>query len=177
MAAIPARSVLELGVWETASQIQPVKTGVPWAQAISWMAIGVGSARSKNQTRAAEAERMLASLREQAAKLNNSYWADQIEVQRQEVAAWIAQSGGKQDDALKMMRSAVELEESMDKHAVTPGAVIPAREMLAQMLVLNRSTQGSFCGVSERVEARSESIQRTVRRCRVGRSRRADARS
>ena len=87
---------------------------------------------------------MLASLREQAAKLNNSYWADQIEVQRQEVAAWIAQSGGKQDDALKMMRSAVELEESMDKHAVTPGAVIPAREMLAQMLILNRQPKAAF---------------------------------
>ena len=53
----------------------------------------MGGARSKNQARAAEAEQMLASLREQAAKLN-TYWADQIEVQRQEVAAWIAQSGG-----------------------------------------------------------------------------------
>lgn len=144
LAAIPARSVLELGAWDAASRIEPLKTGVPWAQAISWTAIGVGSARSKNPSRAAEAERMLASLHEQAAKLNNSYWADQIEVQRREVAAWIARSSGKQDDALTMMRSAVELEESMDKHAVTPGAVIPAREMLAQMLTLNDQPKAAF---------------------------------
>jgi len=144
LAAIPARSVLELGAWDAASRIEPLKTGVPWAQAISWTAIGVGSARSKNPSRAAEAERMLASLHEQAAKLNNSYWADQIEVQRREVAAWIARSSGKQDDGLTMMRSAVELEESMDKHAVTPGAVIPAREMLAQMLTLNDQPKAAF---------------------------------
>jgi tetratricopeptide (TPR) repeat protein len=101
------------------------------------MAIGVGSARTKADARATEALNTLATLHEQASKMNNTYWSNQIEVQRQEVAAWIAQSSGKNEEALKQIRSAVELEESMDKHAVTPGAVIPAREMLAQMLVLN----------------------------------------
>src|SRR5690242_18080910 len=136
-AAIPARYAMELGNWKSASELQPLKTGVPWAQAISWMAIGVGSARTKADARATEALNSLASLREQATKMNNTYWSNQIEVQRQEVAAWIAQSAGKNEEALKQIRSAVELEESMDKHAVTPGAVIPAREMLAQMLSLN----------------------------------------
>ena len=50
-----------------------------------------------------------------------------------------------------MMRSAVELEESMDKHAVTPGAVIPAREMLAQMLVLNRQPKANFLAEYQKV--------------------------
>jgi cytochrome c-type biogenesis protein CcmH/NrfG len=58
-----------------------------------------------------------------------------VEVQRREVAAWIAEQGGKHEDGLTMMRSAAELEESMDKDAVTPGAVIPAREMLAELLL------------------------------------------
>jgi tetratricopeptide (TPR) repeat protein len=135
--AIPARYAMELGNWKAASELTPLKTGVPWAQAISWMAIGVGSARTKADARATEALNTLATLHEQASKMKNTYWSNQIEVQRQEVAAWIAQSAGKNDEALKQMRSAVELEERMDKHAVTPGAVIPAREMLAQMLVLN----------------------------------------
>jgi len=36
------------------------------------------------------------------------------------------------------MRAAAELEESMDKDAVTPGAVTPAREMLAHMLAVQQ---------------------------------------
>jgi tetratricopeptide (TPR) repeat protein len=138
LGAIPSRLPLELGNWEQAAQIDPLKDGVPWAKALSWMAIGVGNARANNQARAAEAERMLASLRDQATKMNNTYWANQIDVQRQEVAAWIAHAAGKKDDALKMIRSAAELEESMDKHAVTPGPLLPAREMLAQMLAVNQ---------------------------------------
>jgi tetratricopeptide (TPR) repeat protein len=39
------------------------------------------------------------------------------------------------------MRSAAELEESMDKDAVTPGAVLPGREMLAELLVLANRPQ------------------------------------
>ena len=140
-AAIPARFALELGNWKAASELQPLKEGVPWAQAISWMAIGVGSARTNADSRAAAAMNTLASLRDQASKMNNTYWANQIEVQRQEVAAWIAQSAGRSEEAVKQVRAAVELEESMDKHAVTPGAVIPAREMLAQMLALQKKPQ------------------------------------
>jgi len=134
-AAIPARYSMELGQWHAASDLQPRQDAVPWAQAITWMAIGVGSVRSGNVERASVAERMLASLRDATAKQNNTYWANQVEVQRREVSAWIAENGSK-EDAVATMRSAAELEESMDKAAVTPGAVIPAREMLAELLAL-----------------------------------------
>lgn len=136
-AAIPARYVIELGDWKRASTLPPLESGVPWAQAISWAAIGVGSARSKNLERAHQAEQKLAELHEAAGK-QNTYWANQIEVERREVAAWIAESSGRPEDALGQARSAAELEESMDKHAVTPGAVTPAREMLAELLSLER---------------------------------------
>jgi len=66
----------------------------------------------------------------------NTYWSNQIEVQRREVSAWRAEQSGHHDDALQTMRSAVDLEDSMDKNAVTPGAITPARELLAQLLVL-----------------------------------------
>jgi tetratricopeptide (TPR) repeat protein len=109
--------------------------GVPWAQAITWTAIGIGSARTKNLDRASQAEQRLATLRDAIAKQNNSYWSDQVEVQRREVAAWIAEQNGKSADALQLARSAADLEESMDKAAVTPGAITPAREMLAELLL------------------------------------------
>ena len=134
LAAIPARYVTELGNWQQASQLRPREGSVPWAEAITWTAIGIGNARSKNRERAAQAEAKLTALRD-AAKQNNPYWSDQIEVQRREVAAWVAEQSGKSADALQLARSAAELEESMDKSAVTPGPVTPAREMLAELLL------------------------------------------
>jgi tetratricopeptide (TPR) repeat protein len=140
-AAIPARYAVELGHWNEASRLPEPSGGLPWAQAITWAAIGVGSARTGSIPRAAEAEEKLAGLRDATAKQNNRYWADQIEVQRREVAAWIAEKNGKSTDAIATMRSAAELEESMDKHAVTPGAVTPGREMLAQLLLIEKHPQ------------------------------------
>ena len=58
--------------------------------------------------------------------------------------AWIAQASGKPEEAIAGMRSAAELEESMDKDAVTPGAVVPAREQLAQMLQSQNRPQDSL---------------------------------
>jgi hypothetical protein len=109
--------------------------------AIAWAAIGIGSARTKNLDRARQAEQKLATLRDAITKQNNSYWSDQVEVQRREVAAWIAEGNGKSADALQLARSAAKLEESMDKAAVTPGAITPAREMLAELLLLEHRPQ------------------------------------
>jgi tetratricopeptide (TPR) repeat protein len=144
LAAIPARAAVELGNWEEASALKVREGAVPWAEAITWAAIGEGGARSGNVDRAAAAEQRLATLRDMASKQNNVYWLNQIEVQRREVAGWIAEKSGNRNDAISKMRSAVELEESMDKHAVTPGAVTPAREMLAELLLLENHAQESL---------------------------------
>ena len=70
--------------------------------------------------------------------------SNQIEVQRREVAAWITQASAMPEEAIAGMRSATELKESMDKDAVTPGAVVPARELLGQMLQLQNRPQDSL---------------------------------
>jgi tetratricopeptide (TPR) repeat protein len=144
LAAIPARYATELGDWEQASHLRVPPDGVQWAQAITWAAIGIGSARTRNRDRAGQAEQKLAALRDAISKQNNSYWSDQVEVQRREVAAWIAEGNGKSADALELARSAAKLEESMDKAAVTPGAITPAREMLAELLLLEHHPQESL---------------------------------
>jgi tetratricopeptide (TPR) repeat protein len=144
LAAVPARAAIELGNWEQASALKVREGAVPWAEAITWAAIGEGSARSGNLNRAVTAEQKLAALRDVASKQNNVYWSNQIEVQRREVAAWIAGQTGKKSEAIAQMRSAAELEEGMDKNAVTPGAVTPAREMLAELLLLEKKPQESL---------------------------------
>jgi tetratricopeptide (TPR) repeat protein len=141
LAAIPARCAIELGNWKQASELQVRNESVPWAQAITWTSIGEGSARNGDLDRAVQAEQMLATVVDAIAKKNNAYWSNQVEVQRREVAAWIAEKSGKSSDAIAMLKSAAELEESMDKDAVTPGPVTPARELLAELLLLEKRPQ------------------------------------
>jgi tetratricopeptide (TPR) repeat protein len=127
LAAIPARYTIELGKWDKASTLTARKDAVPWAQAVTWTA--------------SEARQTLEVLRDEAAKRDNNYWFKQIEVQVQEVEGWIAQQSGDEKKALTQMTGAAQLEESMDKHAVTPGAIVPAREMLGQLLLEQKQPQ------------------------------------
>src|SRR6266852_81932 len=138
IAVVPARCAIELGNWKQAGELRVRNDGVPWAQAITWAAVGIGSARAGDLGRATQAEKTLASLVDTIAKMKNAYWSSQVEVQQREVAAWIAEKSGTGANAIARMRSAAELEESMDKDAVTPGAITPAREMLAELLLLEK---------------------------------------
>jgi tetratricopeptide (TPR) repeat protein len=68
-------------------------------------------------------------------EMKEMYWAAQVGIQRQEVAAWLAYSEGKSEEALAGMRAAVVLEDKTEKNAVTPGPLVPARELLAELLL------------------------------------------
>ena len=71
-----------------------------------------------------------------------TYWAGQVQVQQQAAAAWLARAEGKNDEAVKLMSEAAALEDSTEKHPVTPAPVIPARELLGELLLdLNRPAQ------------------------------------
>src|SRR5882762_2136657 len=74
--AIPARYAIEMGTWKDASELKPMTDGVPWARALVWEAIGQGSALAGNLERAAEAQKKLAELREEAPR-KSAYWSKQ----------------------------------------------------------------------------------------------------
>ena len=63
------------------------------------------------------------------------YWANQVEIQREEAGAWLAFAEGHPEDALAGMRSAAALEDKTEKSAVTPGPLAPAREQLGELLL------------------------------------------
>jgi tetratricopeptide (TPR) repeat protein len=73
------------------------------------------------------------------ATVNNgqSYWAIIVDAQRQTLDAWITYESGDTENGLQMMQAAADLEDSVDKHPVTPGSVIPARDMLGDMLLMS----------------------------------------
>ncbi|HUP61000.1 MAG TPA: hypothetical protein VNA69_11330 [Thermoanaerobaculia bacterium] len=137
--AVPARFALERREWKEAAALTVPTvidwSKVPYAEANIHFARGIGGARSGNLDVAREAAARLAAIRQTLIDQKNAYWADQVEIQRLGVAAWIAHAEKNDDDAQKHMRAAADLEASMDKHPVTPGAIIPARELLAELLL------------------------------------------
>jgi len=74
-------------------------------------------------------------LRDRARAAKDNYWATEVEVNRLGAAAWTALAQGHDDEALKLMRAAADTEDKNEKHIVTPGRIVPARELLGEMLL------------------------------------------
>lgn len=137
--AVPGRFTLEQNNWKDASILTP-PSAIPWekfpyAEANIHFARGIGAARSEQLQVAQEAAAKLATIRKALLDAKDAYWADQVEIQRLSVEAWLRHAKGEKEEALKLMRSAADLESSTEKHPVTPGAILPARELLAEMLL------------------------------------------
>ena len=135
LAAMPARYVVERHAWAEAIVLQPRSTKFLFPDAITYFARGLGYARTGNVASAKNEESSLVQLRDDLAAQKNTYWSNQVEVQRLAVNGWIALAQGAQVDALLSMRTAADLEDSMEKHIVTPSPVVPARELLGEMLL------------------------------------------
>ena len=68
-------------------------------------------------------------------RAKNGYWATEVEVSGLIAVAWTRLAQGKADEAEERMRQAADLEGKNDKHIVTPGRILPARELLGDMLL------------------------------------------
>ena len=140
VAAIPARYTLERRDWPAATSLSPPAIGFPlerfpWAEAMITYARALGDARTGNIAGAEAEIANLQSLKEKLVAANNSYWANQVEVQRLAAAGILAHVQGDNTKAVELVRAAADLEATMDKHPVTPSAVLPARELLADLLL------------------------------------------
>jgi len=133
--AMPARYVLERRAWSEAASLQPSPSRFPFTEAITHFARGLGFARVGEPAAAENEASRLAILRKALTDQNNTYWSNQVEVQALAVTGWIALARGNRDEALKFMRGAADLADSMEKHIVTPSPVVPARELLGEMLL------------------------------------------
>lgn len=140
LAAIPARYTLERKAWPEAARLQVRPTVFPWykfgwCEAIVHFARGLGAARSGDTKSARDSLKRLEALRDAERAAGNEYATDQIEIQRLAVAAWIAHVEKHGKKAEKLMRTSADLEDSTEKDNVTPGAIIPARELLGELLM------------------------------------------
>src|SRR6266446_3368900 len=139
-AAIPARYALERRAWTEAVDLPLHPQSLSWskfpqAESINAFARGLGAARSGNVAAAKKEATRLESLAYALTAAKNAYWAEQAEIQKLAVNAWIARAEGRNDEALALIRQAADREDATEKHPVTPGAIQPAREMLAELLL------------------------------------------
>jgi hypothetical protein len=142
--AIPARFALERRQWDEAAKLT-VRPGdlktfpwqrFPWAEAHTRFARAIGSARTGNVNLAREEVEKLAAIQKALVEVKGDYdWASQVEIERQVAAAWVAYAEGKQEESVQLMRAAAQLDDATEKHPVTPGAILPAREQLGELLL------------------------------------------
>ena len=135
LAAIPARYAIERGDWRQAAKVQPIPSKYPFADALTYFARALGAARSGDPAAADKDVQELTRLRDALKTAKNEYWATEVEVSRLAAAAWTALAQGKRDEALSHMRTAADIEDRNEKHIVTPGRIVPARELLGEMLL------------------------------------------
>ena len=139
VAAIPVRYALERRDWPAAAALSEPAIGFPlerfpWAEAMIAYARALGDARTGNIA-GAEAEIGRLQLLEDKLKGDNTYWANQVEVQRLAAAGILAHVRGDDKKAVALVRAAADLDATMDKHPATPSSVLPARELLADLLL------------------------------------------
>jgi len=134
-AAIPARYAIERGDWKQAVTLEPRTSKFPYTAALTHFARALGAARSGDAVAAEKDVQELARIRDTLKAAKNEYWATEVEVSRLGAAAWTALALGKREEALGLMRSAADIEDKNEKHIVTPARIVPARELLGEMLL------------------------------------------
>jgi tetratricopeptide (TPR) repeat protein len=162
LAAIPARYALERGQWREAKSLA-LRPAPSWraAEAITHFARAIGAARSGDSAAARAEIDSLGIIGSALAKAGGPqvYWSKQVEIQRLAASAWLARAAGDIAEALRLAKSAADLEDITAKHPVTPGSVLPARELYGDLLLETGRS-------SEAVGAYQASLALQPNRCR-----------
>jgi hypothetical protein len=135
LAASPARYAMERGDWNAAAGLQVRPSKFLHVMAITHFARAVGAARSGKPDAATADIAKLAELRDKLREARDAYWAEQVDIQWQTANAWLLYAQGKYDQALAAMAAAAAAEDKTEKSPVTPGPIVPARELYGAMLL------------------------------------------
>lgn len=139
-AAIPARFVLENKMWKEAAALPLHPTDFPWEKflwqkAINSFAHVMGAVHDGDMDAARLAYAELHKIHDTLTAQKDGYKANQVQIQIETARAWMAYKEGSKTEALAAMNLAADLEDATPKHPVTPGEILPARELLGDMLL------------------------------------------
>jgi hypothetical protein len=140
LAAIPTRYALERGRWAELTALALAPADFPWArfpqaEAILQFGRAIGGARGGDLSTARQSVARLQALREGLLAAKSAYWAEQVDIQHRAASGLLAHAEGRNAEAVDLLRAAAELEARTEKHPVTPGPIVPARELLAELLL------------------------------------------
>lgn len=150
LAAIPARLALENKDWERATnlELQDIELNwekFPWQEAIHHFAVAMGAANTNDFNTVKEKIEILKNLHQNLIAQNDKTKAIPIklvEIQIKTAQAWLNFRQNDIKNGLAIMEEAVEIERKTSKHPVTPGDVLPAIELLGDMLLeLNKPVE------------------------------------
>lgn len=140
-AASPSRYFLEKRMWKEAADMEVYPPGFPW-QKFPWQKAIIhftkllGAVHVGKMDQAKKELENLKSLYVVLSKEKNmSRESAQVQVQIHTGEAWIQYKEGNKEAAIKLMTIAADMEDGTEKHPVTPGEIIPARELLGDMLL------------------------------------------
>ena len=143
VAAMPARIAVEQRDWARAAEL-PVREPdyLPWdepmglwAESLTWLARGLGAVHTGDSDGAEKARSRIAELRQTALERGERRFADYIHIEELILAGWIAKAEGEAEKAVALVREAAEVEARVEKHPITPGALLPPNEALGDLLV------------------------------------------
>src|SRR5436853_470663 len=139
LAAIPSRYALERNAWSDAAALRvpelPHWSSFPFMEALIEYAHALGRAHSGDLEGARKAMDRMRQLRDATSDPTFDYFKRQLDQQMQAASAWVAYGENKKDEAVTLLRRAADGEDILGKHPVSPGALVPAREQLGDLLL------------------------------------------
>ena len=143
LAAIPSRYALERNAWSEAATLTvpelPHWSSFPSFEALIEYSHALGRAHTGDVEGARKAIDRMRQLRDSSTDPRLDYFKRHLDLQIQAASAWVTYSEGKKDEAINLLRRAADAEDILGKHPVSPGALVPAREQLGDLLLtLNR---------------------------------------
>jgi len=143
LAAIPSRYALERNAWADAAALRipelPHWSSFPFMEALIEYAHALGRAHTGDLDGARKAIDRMRELRAATTDPKFDYFKRHLDLQMQAASAWVAFGENKKDDAVSLLQRTADAEDILGKHPVSPGALVPAREQLGDLLLkLNR---------------------------------------
>jgi tetratricopeptide (TPR) repeat protein len=139
LAAIPSRYALERNAWSDAAALSvpalPHWSSFPFMEALIEYSHALGRAHTGDLEGARKAMDRMRQLRDATKDPKFDYFKRQLDQQMQAASAWVAYGEGKKEDAVNLLRRAADAEDILGKHPVSPGALVPAREQLGDLLL------------------------------------------
>jgi tetratricopeptide (TPR) repeat protein len=126
----------------------------PWEKSIYHFARILGASHLGDINSAEKDLARMALLHSELNKSNDQYKANQVMIQIKTSQAWIEFAKGNNERALSLMIESAEMEDNTEKHPLTPGEVVPARELLGDLLTALDRPSDALIAYEENIESR-----------------------